>query len=357
MKIEIEYEASWRNSFLDGSNDEALPKKGRKFIGSITALNDRKANNYITRDVSHSTVMGILNRLIGDQRKLYQAREDEAYYFKDMESLVTFKDDVKVSSSELVYLRNMSGNFDKTSFTGVMNIKHPLFASDYSTDLWSILDLDLKELIYFILNKTYITSETEEEVNPLVFEEKISSFKDIKLDKLDKEISQENILKIIDYFKNDIAINTRLKTKFPKLRKVFSDIEYIKNDKLIVRPLYCSALYLQAIFLSEKYTMKDVFLKGFSVNGFTPKDFMSLFTGGKKIVYGNPYIAKSFIKGEGQKTSMLTKASGTLEIIIDIPRENANELRTRIENAGVSSFYLGKKGLAYVTKIDPREVK
>ena len=38
MKIEIEYEASWRNSFLDGSNDEVLPKKGRKFIGSITAL-------------------------------------------------------------------------------------------------------------------------------------------------------------------------------------------------------------------------------------------------------------------------------------------------------------------------------
>lgn len=27
MRIIIDYEASWRNSFLDGSNDEALPKK------------------------------------------------------------------------------------------------------------------------------------------------------------------------------------------------------------------------------------------------------------------------------------------------------------------------------------------
>jgi len=75
MKIGIEYEASWRNSFLDGDNNEALPKKGRKFIGSITAL--KKSENYIKRDVTHNTVMGILNRLIGEQRKLYQAREDE----------------------------------------------------------------------------------------------------------------------------------------------------------------------------------------------------------------------------------------------------------------------------------------
>lgn len=354
MKIAIEYEASWRNSFLDGSNNEALPKKGRKFIGSITAL--KNSENYITRDVSLNTVMGILNRLIGDQRKLYQARKDEEYYFKDIESVVSFEDDIKVSSSELVYLRNISGNFDKTSFTGAINVKHPLFASDYSSDLWSILDLNLKELICFIQNKIYITSKIEEEVNPLVFEEKISSFKDIKLDKLDNEISQENILKIIDYFKNDIAINTRLKTKFPKLRKVFSDIDYIKNDKLVVRALYCSALYLQAMFLSEKYDVKDIFLKGFSVNGFTPKDFMSLFTGGKKIVYGNPYIAKSFEKGEGRVTSMLTKASGILEISIDIERDEAKALKKLIENAGVSSFYLGKKGLAYVTNIDTRKV-
>jgi len=355
MKIEIEYEASWRNSFLDGSNNEALPKKGRKFIGSITAL--EKAENYKQREVTLSTVMGILNRLIGDQRKLYQAREDKNYFFKDIEQKVTFKDNVKVLNHELVYLRNMSGNFDKTSFTGAINIKHPLFSSNYSPDLWSILDLNLDELIYFILNKTYITSKTEEEVNPLVFEEKISSFKDIKLGKLDAEISEENILNIIEYFKNDITINTRLKTKFPKLRKSFSDIEYIKNDKLIVRALYCSALYLQAIFLAEKYEMKDIFLKGFSVNGFTPKDFMSLFTGGKKIVYGNPYIAKSFKEGEGQVTSMLNKASGTLEITIDIARDEAKKIKNLITNAGVSSFYLGKKGLAYVTNISTKEVK
>ncbi|MDF1876898.1 hypothetical protein JHD47_03605 [Sulfurimonas sp. SAG-AH-194-L11] len=80
-------------------------------------------------------------------------------------------------------------------------------------------------------------------------------------------------------------------------------------------------------------------------------------TGDKKKIFGNPYIKKEFIKGEGQVTSTLQKANGTLDITLDIPREKAKELKRLIENAGVSSFYIGKKGLAYVTNIDPREVQ
>ena len=79
-------------------------------------------------------------------------------------------------------------------------------------------------------------------------------------------------------------------------------------------------------------------------------------TGEKKKIFGNPYIGKSFKKGVGQVTSMLTKASGVLEISIDIERDEAKALKKLIENAGVSSFYLGKKGLAYVSNIDTRKV-
>ncbi len=85
--------------------------------------------------------------------------------------------------------------------------------------------------------------------------------------------------------------------------------------------------------------------------GLTPKDFMGSFTKGKKKVYGNPYLKKEMIKGQGEVTSMLTKASGQLEINIDVDRDKAQEIKTLIENAGVSSFYLGKKGLAYVSSI------
>ena len=49
--------------------------------------------------------------------------------------------------------------------------------------------------------------------------------------------------------------------------------------------------------------------------------------------------------------SILSKASGQLIINLNISKEQARDLEEKIEDAGVSSFYLGKKGLAYVTDI------
>ena len=339
MKIEIEYEASWRNSFLDGSNDEALPKKGRKFIGSITAL--KKSENYITRDITLNTVMGILNRLIGDQRKLYQAREDKGYYFRDKESLVTFNDNVKISSSELVYLRNMSGNTDQNSYTGMIKTDDKMFCSDYSKEFWGVLELDIDELLEFIIHGKEIDGEIA--LDPLVISERFAEIGKLKvLDETDKVV-----IEALEVFE-----------------KKFEGTNY-KNNKGKVVPLnlYCSALYLQLERLSSQYDLSSALTKSGTITGiskrlFTKKDFMNRFTSGeKKKIFGNPYIAKSFKEGEGQVTSMLTKASGSLEIIIDIPRDEAKQLKSLIENAGVSSFYLGKKGLAYVRNISTKEVK
>jgi len=341
MKIAIEYEASWRNSFLEGSNNEPLPKnkKARKFIGSITAL--KKSENHISREVTHNTVMGILNRLIGEQRKLYQARKDQNYFFKEIEPKVSFKDTVLVKNSELVYLRNMSGNTDQNSFTGMINTDDRLFSSDYSKSFWSILALDIDQLLDFIIYDRVMDSDIE--LDPLVLSDRfaqIGKFKALSED--------EHLLKALDV-----------------LEENFEGTNYRNNKGLIVPlNLYCSALYLQLDRLRDRgYSFDGALTKagtipGISKRNFTKKDFMDRFTtGGKKIVYGNPYLQKLKVKGVGEVVSMLTKASGVLEIIIDIPRDQAKSLKKMIENAGVSSFYLGKKGLAYVTNIDTREVK
>jgi len=365
MKVIIDYESSWRNSFLDPntSNNETLPKSGRKFIASIKTLNDRKhPENFIKREVTFDTVMGVLNRVIGDQRKLYQAREGENYFFKDIDYIgsdkVTFNDHA-IKSNEMIYIRNISGSTDPNSFTGAINIGHPLLTSDYSPELWGVLDLSLEALILFILGENNSELRSEE-TSPLMISDKFSDLKDVKLNSvLEKEnISNVDITKAVGYLKNNASINSLLKNQFPSLQKSFSDIEYIKNEKIVVRAMYCSSMYLQAIRLSNKYDMNGVILKGISVNGFTPKDFMSLFTGGKKKIYGNPYIYEEFIKGEGKVKHLMTKASGQLEINLDVSREKAKKIKEMIENAGVSSFYLGKKGLAYISQeIDIRELK
>ncbi|WP_234857054.1 type I-Fv CRISPR-associated protein Cas5fv [Acinetobacter junii] len=335
MQIIIEYESSWRNSFLDGSNNEPLPKGGRNFIASMTTL--KQAGNYKKRDVSKDTVMGILNRLIGEQRKLYQARQDKEYYFSEIEKILQDEDIVEKStiSNEMVYIRNISGSTDQNSFTGMIKANDPAFKSKYSSELWGILWLDLDTVVQFVVDEKY-QIKTDIELDPIIVCNQIEL------------LSAEKAIDIIDSVKDALDI----------LQSKFGDVNYLNaKEQLPLISLYTSALYLQIERLSKKYDLTNTLTKsgglsGISKRGFTKKDFMDRYTtGSKKLIWGNPFLLKEKKKGEGEVVSILSKANGQLIINLNISKEHARDLGEKIENAGVSSFYVGKKGLAYVTDI------
>lgn len=341
MKIIIDYEASWRNSFLDGDNNAPLPKKGRGFIGSMTTL--KKEGNFISREVTLDTVMGVLNRLIGDQRKLYQARDKQyaqGYYFDDLEHLVTFTDCPEFENNELVYIRNMKGSNDQNSFTGMVKSNDVMFSADYAAELWGVLALGFNDLCNFIIHDNKVTSRLQTDPLSII----------ARLELLDKEKPVENKSEVTETMAE--LIKSLADEKYPE------GDQYL-NNKGQIKPimLYCSALYIQLQRLSKRFDMESAKTKaggisGISKRGFTKKDFMKRFTSGDgKKIWGNPYVLKERIKGIGEVTSMLKKVSGQLEITLDIDKLKAKELETMINNAGVSSFYLGKKGLAYVSKI------
>lgn len=338
MKIFIEYESSWRNSFLDGSNNEPLPKKGRKFVGSMTNL--KIEENFKKRNISLDTVMGVLNRLIGDQRKLYQSRRSNDYFFQNIEAQVNFKD-IPIITNEITYIRNVTGSTDQNAFTGVIKSDDKIFSSNYSEAFWGVLALDFENLCQFIVEEEYqINSDIG--LNPL------SIIAMLELLNKQKPVANEGEAnRAIEALKNE-----------------FDDVNYInKKGEIVPISLYCSALYLQLERLSKHLDMDSAKTKaggisGISKRGFTKKDFMNRFTtGDKKKIWGNPYVREEFIQGEGKSKLLMTKASGQLEINISIDREKAKEIKRLIENAGVSSFYLGKKGLAYVIDIDTRELR
>lgn len=338
MKIFIEYESSWRNSFLDGSNNEPLPKKGRKFVGSMTNLKTKE--NFKKRNISLDTVMGVLNRLIGDQRKLYQSRQSNDYFFQNVESRVNFKD-IPIITNETTYIRNITGSTDRNAFTGAIKSDDMIFSSNYSKAFWGVLALDFENLCQFIVDEEYqINSDVG--LNPLSI------------------IAMLELLKK----KKPVANEGEANRAIEALKNEFDDVNHI-NKKGEIEPisLYCSALYLQLERLSKHFDMdfaktKAGGISGISKRGFTKKDFMNRFTtGDKKKIWGNPYVREEFIQGEGKSKLLMTKASGQLEINIDVDRDKAKEIKSLIENAGVSCFYLGKKGLAYVTDIDTREVR
>jgi hypothetical protein len=328
MEITIDYEASWRNSFLDGSNAEPLPKSGRNYIASMSAL--KEEGHYIQRKVTIDTVMGILNRLIGDQRKLYQARVGQ-YFFKEIEPSVNFQD-MSNETTEIVYLRNMNGSEDQNSFTGMIKANEPIFISNYSAELWGLLALDFNSLCEFIINST--------KIDKFISLDPISVIERLEALNKEKPILNEGLV--------EKALSV--------LTKKFPESEYV-DKKNMIKPImfYCSGLYLQLVRLPfdlASAKTKSGGISGISKRGFTKKDFMARFTtGDKKQIWGNPYIKKEKIKGLGEVTSMLTKANGQLKITINVDKQKANEIKQMIEDAGVSAFYLGKKGLAYVTSI------
>jgi len=336
MKITIKYDSAWRNSFLDGSNNVELPMKGRKFIGSSTAL--KKEENYIKRNTTNDTVMGVLNRLVGDQRKLYQARASNDYFFKDIEPLVSFEDEAEITN-EVVYLRNMNGNFDPGAFVGTVNTMHPLFTSDYSKDLWSVLYLTEEQLFDFIINNKM--ADVDVDMNPLTLAQK---FEDIG--KIKKVEDKETVQKAIDV-----------------LNETFPDIKYTNSkDEIIPGVLYVVSIRLQIKRLSESHNnlseslSKQGNISGICRKSYSKKDFLNTFSGGRKKVWGSPYSQTAWIKKEGihkkvKVERFLRKARGELKINIDVDKEKAQEIKEMIECAGVNTFYLGKKGLAYVSKI------
>lgn len=344
MKIVVNYSNIWKNSFLDGDNNSPVDiKKGRKYTSSSTEL--KKSENHQVRDITHNTVMGLLNRLIGDQRKLYQARNKEyedTYYFEEIEDKVTFEKKKTIISKESIFLRNLKkDNYDRSAWTGIINDNHPLLSSNFSRRLFSIFDYTLEEIVDFIL-----TGKEYESPDFLISSLNI------------KETCEKKINKL-----KAIEVTDSLKEVLDVLNNTFKDVNYLSKKELIyTSKLYYSALYIMLNNIQEESDISDALTKNGNISGiskgnFTAKDFMKSFTEGKKIIYGNPYKTNywkdSEVEGGKKKKieELISVESGILEINIDIDKDKARELRDLIDDAAVGTFYLGKKGLAYVQRI------
>lgn len=330
MQIIIEYESSWRNSFLSEEKEEGKPQ--RDFIATTKQLE----KNFHRKDLSHNTVVGILNRLIGEQLKLYKARQRDNYFFKDIEDHITFIDRCE-KSYEIVYLRNLQKNsVDPKAFTGIVKAADPAFNSDYSIELWGIIFLELDEVFEYVLAQ-----------------------QDMDFQKFKQKIHPIDIKNRLSSFNGTIAINEKVFNLLEIFQQKINDFNVKEiGEKISISNIYALLIYWQLERLSKIYDVSSVLspqgkLKGIALSGiFTEKDFMALYsTGGNKKSWGSPYINPAK-KNLEMPDKILTKANkGTLEINLNISKEQAKDLEEKIENAGVSSFYLGKKGLAYVTDI------
>lgn len=380
MKIVIEYDSCWQNSVLD--NKTLSPNSStRKFN------KNKPGGNY--QNITKSTILGVLYRLIGDQRTLSKIEYSDNRYFHDIEEQIETKVTNKhYEYNELVMLINKSNDrCSDGNYIGVPKNDADLFFSSYAPTLWAALYLEFGELVKFILNPKLIEKQASslpndlcnqiekiQKLDALETQEKLIKKEAYKLAKLEEKLSglqnekelekvrisikkiNSNIVKIQndENLKKQTAMIEQLLTS---LKKSFPEIpreDYLKRGgEISIIQLYAAALYIQADLMEKSglnisklfvYQTKGInkgrkTIQGFSRKGFNGvRDFINpLSTGGDKKTVKTPFL--------------LTKASGMLEILIDVSKEKADEIKQMIEYAGVSSFYLGKKGLAYVSKI------
>ncbi|NOT85274.1 MAG: hypothetical protein HOP02_10975 [Methylococcaceae bacterium] len=374
MVIYIVYESCWQNSFLDGSDEQPINKNNpRKFKATS------KSNITDIREISLTTVLGVLCRLIGDQRKLYQARQSNDFYFKDIEQFIRFSRREKLSYSETAFIVNKSEDRPpQSSFMGVLSDETPLFFSEYAKNLWSIFDFNINELFDFILKprvninplgqispNRYLRSRIEEIISQdpiMLLDSKLlrlnisfekESNKNSEKIKSGKKVTEKDELRLkqLEQAYSDLKSSEEAKEFNDKLLDVLHTLknhfpgnesgkEHLIKDQVYPMGLYSAALYIMLEGLKKsgidtsRFINKNGNIQGFNPYGFNGiRDFINPIAGGKKRCGGTP--------------TLLSKASGVLTIDLDIAQERANELEEMIEAAGVSSFYLGKKGLAY----------
>ncbi len=412
MKITIEFDSCWQTSFLDGDPNKVVNNKvnKREFIATTKTRGEK------FQGITLNTILGVLSRLIGDQRKLCQAKQRD-FYFDDIVNQIRWFEynDQDQLIDELIYLTNKSDSrCAQSSYLGVLDDDEPWFFTDNSHLLWSVLFLNKVELIDFIVGEKInnklvnicdpksLISRINEITNSksdvgaviktfdrLIDEQKLIIDKKTNLVKklrekiilkpaktsIQKSKYQSQLIKLLselndanqdlEYLVNDSVIkdsNNKLNRAIKLLSEAYPDEnkrgeEYCKNGIIYPSSIYSAALYLQAGYLLESgYDMKyllnskgKIQIQGFSKRGFNGiRDWLNSMTGKRKKSVGTPCI--------------VNKHSGKLEINLGLDRQHykgkfnknisrAEELSELIENAGVSSFYLGKKGLAYVSNI------
>jgi len=406
MKILIEYDSCWQTSFLNGDPNKPVSKKDnkRKFVATSKTLEKKDVS------ISKDTVMGVLNRLIGDQRKLYQARNSENFYFRDIENKITWHlhEDSLINTQELIYLTNKSEDrCGQDVWLGVLPDDTPWFFSTVASKIWSVLFLNREEILDFILGalpnmidvdckpttlisridliknakypEGYPWKDKETELKELTAKcKKLTEDKKIFLLK-SENISLKSGKNKDEYTKKIIEIDEQIRDIDFKIEKICKNVEFLdfykKLDDVVnkltskfpeneywhkgfLNPIriYSAALYLQVERLIENGEKIDfalgknnqIKIQGFSKRGFNGiRDWLNPLSGGRKKNVGTPCV--------------INKQSGRLAINIDLDSEmvgkvnpgiaRSKEIGFLIENAGVSAFYLGKKGLAYVSSI------
>lgn len=400
LKIHILYDSKYSlsttkngESFLTGMavlkdvkniNVKNIFKEENSFLQNVKELN-KYYPNYQYADITQNTVMGILCRLAGEVRRLSDL--DNNHPILKLKDKVTFENLNSSFQSETIQLHTEIKEVQNNA-GGLISVEKSnhflLTKNELSETLMSVFSLNSKEDIYDLLDSMkqkadkYITQKYKGEISAVtlikemgikeeMFKDLIPGFFFEDVDGRYEEINGHLYFALpekIENLKKFINENQNIKPgDITKYRKEI-EVDEIFNIWGVLFAKKIRYLLERKVFEKEfanSLNTKKTSIKGLAPNSgsLTVKDYYSGFVDEKKKSWTMPYAVDLkkdlFEPGSkdfnfGAKVGVI-KECGELIISLNIDNEEINELITRFENAGVATFQLGKKGLAYVDKI------
>lgn len=314
--------------------------------------------NYRYVDISKDTVLGVLARLMGDVRRLSVINMEKNHIINQIKNGVSFNDKKIDFQNEIMTLTTPLKD-NQSHGGGIIANKYkdfPLFKdSNFTRIIYSAFNIgSVEEYIDFTtqLEKNGINSikKYRGDVNFMNF--LILLTDETKKIKGGKNIDLENgsLMKLYNFLKlkgisNSVSNNYTL----PGLA-IYSIIYQMQKENLFEKEL--------KMLLGKKNNISGIVPTNGNV---TIKDIYNSI-GSKKQSNNSPYMLNKireslFVSNENGKKRIpkcrlgVTKYTGELTINISINQDLENKVKEYIEVANVSTFQLGKKGLAYVKEI------
>lgn len=369
-------------------NVKEIFKKENNFLQNIKELN-KYYPNYQYADITQNTILGILCRLVGEVRRLDSLNDNHPVLaIKDkikFENKTTgFQNEVVLLHTPLKEVKNNAG--------GVIPEEKShhflLTKNSLSESLLSVFDIKNQAELIIILNgiknndHSLFETKYSGEVQANTFVIKHALFENI----------QPDIIKGLNFYEGENVIKELIgRVFYGEITKVKILEEYINSniDKAEFKPATITDLR-KKLGVNEIFNMggflfakklnflrnNNLFEKEFenalntgktSIKGLAPnsgsitiKDFYTNFVTDKKMSWSMPYSVEVkkdlFVQADLKEFNTgvklgVTKECGELIIYLDLSSEAAADFYKKIEAAGVNTFHMGKKGLAYVSDI------
>ena len=405
MKITIAYSSKWSVELMDElriqkvgamgdlkiKNDNLLTLDKDDNYESIMEKISKTYDNFSYKTISKRTFLGVLARLLGEIRYLDIALQDPEHPINLLEKSIDYRIYDRVLYNEIISLYKKPTEVQSNGGGLANNSNHLMLTNNiWSKILYSIFNMkDLTNLDLFIthvINSNNLVSVANYlTINNFLYTGDIAIHNFIKehtnhmaiFSSLHKKYTKEKENMLINpnaQFTQDVQDYHNVLTKIAQYtnQNLGANNQFNLNSKTEIS-LVGLIYYLivkwainngwQAQVDNGKLINQNQVIQGVARTSgqITIKDLYKYWTQSpKKLSWNMPYILDTNMmkkKTAPQINQFNTnvgvgKECGILEIHIKVPVEEAKRLKNQIKNVAVSTFQLGKKGLAYVKEID-----